>query len=86
MATLAIVFGACSPHLGTMSSNSDLYSGLKLARLGAAYRMLEQISEALRGDDIRPAVYNSVLVAMLDVESEIRRTLVARAKPQPSLH
>ena len=48
--------------------------------------MLEQISEALQGDDIRPAVHNSVLVAMLDVESEIRRTLVARAKPQPSFH
>lgn len=63
-----------------MGGNGDLYSGLKLARLGAAYRMLVQISEALQGDDIPPTTHESIAGAMLDVEAEIRRTLFARAK------
>jgi hypothetical protein len=67
-------------------SSSELRSGIKLARLGAAYRMLEQISEALQGDDMPPVVHYTIVAAMLDVESEIRRTLVARTKPQPSFH
>ena len=59
---------------------------LKLSRLGAAYRLLGQASEALAGDDMPADLRHEIVTLMGLVENEIEQTLVARTKRSLTRH